>query len=96
MNIESLEVITTVDESLAQYYSQLHAIYLASDILKQMNILSLFSVMMRVCVIRVITSCQVIKKFHFSPLHKSCIHKLCRKTCLPEHITILTMENKRQ
>jgi hypothetical protein len=60
MNIEKLEVITTINESLAQYYSQLHTIYLASDIFQQMNVLSVCSVMMRVCVIHVITSCQVI------------------------------------
>jgi hypothetical protein len=38
MNIESLEVITIVNESLAQCYSQLHAIHLTSDILKQKNV----------------------------------------------------------
>jgi len=93
MNNESLELTTTVNESLAQYYSQVHAILIASDISKKMKVLSLFSVMMRVCY-----TCHYLMSgnLKISPLHKPCIHKLCRKTCLPEYITILTMENKRQ
>jgi hypothetical protein len=59
-NMESLEVITTVNESLTKYYSQLHAKYLAADILKQMSILSLYSVMVSACVLHVVTPCQQI------------------------------------
>jgi len=74
MNIESLEVITTVNESLAQCYSQLHAIHLTSDILKQRNVISCDDESLYY-------TCHYLKKFHLSPLYKPCIHKLCRKTC---------------
>jgi hypothetical protein len=51
-----MEVNTTVNESLTQLYTK----YLVADMLKQINILSLYSVTMRLCVLRVVTPCQQI------------------------------------
>lgn len=89
MNIESLEVITIVNESLAQCYSQLHAIHLTSDILKQKNVTfcddeSLYY------------TCHYLKNFTFHLYTNLVFINYARKTCFQNISQYLQWEKKKK